>query len=105
MPPLPVVVGVVLSYLVGSVPFGVLVARARGVDILKAGSGNIGATNVGRVLGRAFGVVVFALDFLKGAVPTAVMAGAFGTTAGVAAGLVAVLGHLVPVRRRFRGGQ
>jgi acyl phosphate:glycerol-3-phosphate acyltransferase len=105
MPPLPVAVGVVLAYLIGSVPFGVIVARARGVDIFKAGSGNIGATNVGRVLGRKFGILVFALDFLKGAAPTAVMARTFGTTAGVAAGLAALLGHLFPIFLRFRGGK
>jgi len=105
MPSLPVVVGVVLSYLLGSVPFGVIVARARGVDIFKAGSGNIGATNVGRVLGRKSGVLVFVLDFLKGVVPTAIMSSAFGVTAGVVAGLAAFLGHLFPAYLRFHGGK
>src|SRR6516225_11398555 len=57
------------GYLIGSIPFGYLVARARGVDIFKYGSGNIGATNVGRVLGRPFGVLVFVFDFAKGALP------------------------------------
>src|SRR5687768_2517417 len=57
------------AYLIGAVPFGYLVARRRGIDIFKEGSGNIGATNVGRVLGRKFGVLVFFLDFLKGAIP------------------------------------
>ena len=57
------------GYLIGAIPFGYLVARARGVDIFKEGSGNIGATNVGRVLGRPFGILVFILDFGKGAVP------------------------------------
>ena len=57
------------SYLLGAIPFGYLVARARGVDIFSAGSGNIGATNVGRVLGRRLGILVFVLDFLKGAIP------------------------------------
>ena len=57
------------AYLVGSIPFGLLIARARGVDIRKAGSGNIGATNVGRVLGRKWGLLCFALDVLKGFVP------------------------------------
>src|SRR6516165_6141604 len=60
---------VLVSYLVGAVPFGYLVARWRGVDILRQGSGNIGATNVGRLLGRRFGVLVFLLDFAKGALP------------------------------------
>src|SRR5437763_4397904 len=59
------------AYLVGGVPFGYLVARWRGVDIFRAGSGNIGATNVGRVLGRRYGILVFILDFAKGALPTA----------------------------------
>src|SRR4051795_10569030 len=93
------------AYLVGAIPFGYLVARARGVDIFKAGSGNIGATNVGRVLGRKSGVLVFVLDFLKGVVPTAIMCSTFGVTAGVAAGLAAFLGHLFPAYLRFHGGK
>src|SRR5262245_44584316 len=60
------------AYLLGGVPFGYLVARWRGVDIFAHGSGNIGATNVGRVLGRRFGLLVFFLDFAKGALPVAV---------------------------------
>src|SRR5438132_4042673 len=94
-----------VSYLVGAVPFGYLVARWRGVDIFRHGSGNIGATNVGRVLGGRFGVLVFVLDFAKGAVPTAVAAWLAGRpgevraalppgTLPVAAGLAAFLGHL-----------
>src|ERR1700730_17468704 len=62
---------VLISYLVGAVPFGYLIAKANGVDILKHGSGNIGATNVSRVLGRRLGILVFLLDFLKGAAPAA----------------------------------
>jgi glycerol-3-phosphate acyltransferase PlsY len=58
-----------LSYFVGSIPFGYVVARLRGVDIFTVGSGNIGATNVGRVLGRKYGILVFLLDFAKGALP------------------------------------
>src|SRR5206468_8006584 len=59
------------AYLVGAIPFGYLVGRWRGIDIFQAGSGNIGATNVGRVLGKKFGVLVFVLDFAKGALPVA----------------------------------
>jgi glycerol-3-phosphate acyltransferase PlsY len=107
---------IVGSYLVGGIPFGYLVARARGVDILKTGSGNIGATNVGRVLGRGFGIVVFLLDFAKGAVPVWVAGRvaasypddsilAWGRLGEVAAGLAAFLGHLYPVYLKFRGGK
>jgi acyl-phosphate glycerol 3-phosphate acyltransferase len=105
----------VLAYLFGSVPFGYLIARAKGVDIFKEGSGNIGATNVGRVLGRKFGVLVFVLDFLKGVGPVALALwttsksggdeGLPEGTMGVAAGLAAFLGHLFPVYLGFRGGK
>src|SRR5262245_30768967 len=97
----------VASYLIGAIPFGHLIARAKGVDIFHAGSGNIGATNVGRVLGRRFGLLVFALDFLKGAVPVALMRWLFPDQLGaaVAAGLAAFLGHMFPVYLRFRGGK
>jgi acyl phosphate:glycerol-3-phosphate acyltransferase len=104
------------SYLVGGIPFGYLVARGRGVDILKMGSGNIGATNVGRVLGRGFGIVVFLLDFAKGAVPVWVAGRiaadypadfilAWARVGEVGAGLAAFLGHLYPVYLKFRGGK
>src|SRR5665213_1736574 len=58
------------AYLAGSVPFGLIVGLSRGVDPRKAGSGNIGATNVGRLLGRKFFAIVFTLDLLKGLLPT-----------------------------------
>ncbi len=59
----------VLAYLVGSIPFGVLIARSKGVDIRQHGSGNVGATNVFRVVGRGFGISCLLLDFLKGFLP------------------------------------
>src|SRR4051794_6467698 len=102
-----------VAYLVGAIPFGYLVARRRGVDLFAQGSGNIGATNVGRVLGRRFGILVFVLDFLKGALPT-VAATLLDRTAQpdlptdtlpVTAGLAAFLGHLFPIYLRFRGGK
>ncbi len=99
------------SYLVGAVPFGVLVARWRGVDLLHHGSGNIGATNVGRLLGRRFGILVFLLDFAKGALPVLVAtrwlpgADVGPDVLGVTAGVAAFLGHLFPVYLRFRGGK
>jgi acyl-phosphate glycerol 3-phosphate acyltransferase len=101
------------SYLIGAIPFGYLIARARGVNIFQQGSGNIGATNVGRVLGRRFGILVFVLDFAKGALPV-LAAGQLANQVSadlpahsleVAAGLAAFLGHLFPVYLRFRGGK
>src|SRR3954452_23720925 len=113
MPLTPFVV-ILLSYLLGAVPFGYVIAKLRGVDIFHAGSGNIGATNVGRVLGRKFGLLVFALDFAKGAVPVAV-AGLLPAEAHAAlelpdavrvgVALCAFLGHLFPVYLGFRGGK
>jgi acyl-phosphate glycerol 3-phosphate acyltransferase len=100
------ILGVLAAYLIGSIPFGYLIARAKGVDIFKAGSGNIGATNVSRVLGRKFGLIVFALDVLKGALPTAAMRVWNPEPAwSVAAGLAAMLGHLFPLYLRFHGGK
>jgi glycerol-3-phosphate acyltransferase PlsY len=105
------------AYLVGGIPFGYLIARRRGVDIFQAGSGNIGATNVGRVLGRKFGILVFLLDFAKGALPVAVAlqikqsradlaeGAPFPGALEVGAGLAAFLGHLFPVYLKFRGGK
>ena len=106
------------SYLFGAVPFGYLIARAKGVDLFKAGSGNIGATNVGRVLGKKYGIAAFVLDFLKGTVPVGVsvpLANALDPSAGsalghpdalrVLAGLLAFLGHLFPIYLKFRGGK
>lgn len=87
----------------------------KGVDLFKAGSGNIGATNVGRILGRRYGILVFVLDFLKGAVPVAAIiplaralnpdAAASADMLRVGAALLAFLGHLFPVYLGFRGGK
>jgi glycerol-3-phosphate acyltransferase PlsY len=104
---------VLAAYLIGAIPFGYLVARGKGVDLFKEGSGNIGATNVGRVLGRKFGILVFVLDFAKGALPallSQLVARASelaipAETAGVAGGLAAVLGHLFSPYLGFRGGK
>lgn len=95
------VLWIVVAYLVGSIPFGVIVARARGVDLRAVGSGNIGATNVSRALGRPLGVLVFALDALKGALP-ALLA---GPEMAPFAGGAAILGHVFPCWLRFRGGK
>lgn len=95
------------AYLLGSVPTGLLVARVfGGSDPRRAGSGNLGATNVGRTLGRKAGAVTLAGDALKGFLPAAWAYGVFGSPWAVAAvGLAAFLGHLFPVYLRFQGGK
>lgn len=108
------ILALIASYLFGAIPFGWLIARTRGVDIFEAGSGNIGATNVGRVLGRKFGLLVFVLDFMKGAGPV-LLTGllpsetheAFGLPNALRVGsaVCAFLGHLFPIYLRFRGGK
>jgi acyl phosphate:glycerol-3-phosphate acyltransferase len=110
-----IALGVVVgSYLLGSIPFGYLAGRLVGIDIRQAGSGNLGATNVVRVLGKRYGYPVFALDFLKG----------FGTVNismliaprwppewnspeifGILAAMSSVLGHLYPPWLKFKGGK
>lgn len=111
--PVALVITALFSYLLGAVPFGYLVAKARGVNIFEQGSGNIGATNVGRVLGKKYGYLVFVLDFLKGAIPTLLAGILFSseklqlpsTTIPVVAAISAFLGHLFPIYLRFRGGK
>ncbi|HEY0135106.1 MAG TPA: glycerol-3-phosphate acyltransferase [Nannocystis sp.] len=97
------------AYLVAAIPMGVLVGLARGVDIRKLGSGNIGATNAVRVLGARWGLVVFVLDVLKAFLPVRLaMAGwALGGSEGALAvvALAATLGHIFPVYLGFRGGK
>ena len=101
---------ILAGYLIGAIPFGYLVARGRGVDI-RPGSLNIGATNVGRVLGWNLGILVFLLDFAKGSLP--VLAARLvssptdwpADTLPVSTGVAAFLGHMFPVYLRFRGGK
>jgi len=107
-----------VAYIAGSIPFGILLGRAKGVDIRAHGSRNVGATNVSRVLGRRLGLICFALDALKGAIPVL----AAGAIAGVvnqpleeisqvelwlwlAVAGAAILGHIFSVFIRFAGGK
>lgn len=96
-----------LAYLLGAVPFGLLLGRLRGIDPRAVGSGNIGATNVIRAGGRAMGVATFILDAAKGAAgPLIIMALAPGRRDwAAAAALSAALGHCFPLYLRFRGGK
>src|SRR5687767_15492609 len=103
------------AYLLGSVPFGLLVGLARGVDVRAAGSGNIGATNVGRLLGGKFFVLTFILDLLKSLAPMLLATWLLRRQLGhpdsyatrhyllwLTVGFAAVLGHMFPVFLRFK---
>jgi acyl phosphate:glycerol-3-phosphate acyltransferase len=105
---------VVGSYLLGSIPFGYLAGRLVGMDIRQAGSGNVGATNVVRVLGKRYGYPVFALDFLKGfgAVKISMLIAPGSPPEwnspeifGILAAMSSVLGHLYPPWLKFKGGK
>ena len=98
---------VILSYLLGSVSFGLLAANKHGVDLRAIGSGNIGATNVTRALGKKTGRVVMLLDAAKGFLPVALAQWVFNedwpTIVGV--GWAAAIGHCYPIWHRFSGGK
>jgi len=98
----------VAAYLLGSIPFGLLVAKVFGSeDVRKAGSGNVGATNVARVAGPLAGVLTLVLDAAKGSAAVWLAAHVSGEAAGwmVLAGLAALIGHCFPVWLRFHGGK
>ncbi len=99
------------AYLLGSIPFGLLISKAKGVDIRSKGSGNIGATNVFRMVGKPWGLLCFALDFGKGlgstlALPPA-LADSLLDTPNLAlwTGTAAILGHNFPIWLKFKGGK
>ncbi len=94
------------AYLVGSIPFGVLVAKIKGIDLMAAGSGNIGATNVARLLGWRLGILVFILDIGKGTVPVLAAQSIAGMEDyALLAGLASVIGHMFSPFLRFKGGK
>ncbi len=98
---------VVFSYLLGSILFGELIAKAKGINLREIGSGNVGATNVSRALGKKYGAIVFFLDMLKGFIPTALAISFYGikNEAILFVSVASVLGHMFPVFYRFRGGK
>jgi glycerol-3-phosphate acyltransferase PlsY len=97
--------GLVAAFLIGSLNPATTIARLLGKDLSTSGSGNPGATNAGRVLGRKWGVLVGVLDVLKGLVPTYVADQVFGAHAAYAVGIAAVLGHVWSPFLRGRGGK
>jgi len=103
-----------VSYLLGSIPAGYLAGRIAGIDIRHAGSGNIGATNVTRVLGKRYGYPVFIMDFLKGLMAVSISiliekraqpVSAPTELFGIAAAIFCVVGHSFPVWLSFKGGK
>lgn len=98
---------VVFAYLYGSILFGEHIARAKGVDIRSVGSGNVGATNVGRALGKKYAFLVFLLDFSKGLLPMLLARLYFGLESWTAffVGLASLLGHMYPIFHQFKGGR
>jgi len=112
---IPAIIG---AYLLGSIPFGLLIAWVHGMDLRSIGSGNIGATNVARALGRKWAYICFALDVLKGLVPmlavlplTTSLSAQSQTEKTIvlflwlAVGCAAILGHIFPVYLKFKGGK
>ena len=110
MPAIPEFAFPILGFFVGSIPFGYVIARTKGIDIRQHGSGNIGATNVLRVVGKPQGIVCFVLDFLKGWLPVllAVQAAAAqnaGSWPAILTALAAILGHNYSPWVGFKGGK
>jgi len=102
-------VALVLSYLSGSIPFAAIAGKLRGVDLRKQGSGNLGATNVFRVLGWKIGITVFLLDALKGALPVLLLAPRVVSPRdpvvwAIACGIAAIAGHVRPIFLGLRKG-
>lgn len=108
------------AYLIGGIPFGFLIGKARGVDVRTVGSKNIGATNVFRTVGKKWGLIAFACDFLKGLVPTLAAQGLYAARAAgtegtgfselpawfaLAVGIMCVAGHMLTPYMKFKGGK
>jgi glycerol-3-phosphate acyltransferase PlsY len=103
---------IIASYLVGAIPFGLLIAKAHGIDIRTVGSGNIGATNVSRALGKKWAYLCFVLDVLKGLIPMLAAMSILPAELTItkiwlwlAVGAAAILGHVFPVYLKFKGGK
>ena len=95
------------AYLIGAIPFGFLIGKMRGVDVRTVGSKNIGATNVFRTVGKKWGLLAFACDFLKGLVPTLLAKACAADVAWLplAVGVMCVVGHMLTPYMKFKGGK
>ena len=110
---LPYLILVPAAYLLGAVPFGFIIAKSRGIDIRTVGSGNIGATNVLRSVGKSWGILTLVLDALKGLIPAAlfplIAMKYFSTDSPeilkLSCGFAAIIGHNFPVYLKFKGGK
>lgn len=94
---------IVVSYAIGTIPSAIVVARAKGIDITTFGSGNPGASNVARAIGWKYGIIVFAVDAAKGALPAIAALGHRPTA--YLCGAAAILGHIFPLNRKLKGGK
>lgn len=94
-----------ICYAIGGINPATIIGRARGIEVSQVGSGNPGATNLGRAVGRKWGIVVGLLDVLKGFVPTFVVLRAMGTWVALFAGVACVLGHIYSPYLGGRGGK
>lgn len=104
------ILGPIISYFIGSIPFGFLIAKmVKGIDIRQVGSGNPGATNVARVMGKPYGILVFILDMLKGFLPVFIfdqyLAGHEHPLFLILCGVGVICGHAFPVFLSFKGGK
>lgn len=100
------IISVVVAYLIGSIPFGYLAAKLRGINIREVGSGNIGATNIARNLGWKLGAVVGVLDFMKSFVPVMIARLLFDNIGYILlVSIMPIVGHIFPIWLNFRGGK
>ncbi len=97
------ILGIIGAYALGMLPSAIVVARAKGVDITSFGSGNPGASNVARAIGWKYGSLVFVLDAAKGALPTLLLIG--HRPSAYVCGALAIVGHIFPITRGFKGGK
>ena len=106
------VILIIGAYLLGSMPFGLLIAKAHGMDLRSIGSGNIGATNLSRAIGKKWAYFCFSLDVAKGLIPMLAATCALSSPPNIselflalAVGCAAVLGHIFPIYIKFKGGK